>query len=55
MRPLTDAAREWVDENVELESWQWHGDAFACEPRAVSPLLEGMAEGLGVFLGAVEI
>lgn len=46
VRPLTEEARAWVDENVSLESWQWRGDAFACEPRCVAALLEGMAEEL---------
>jgi len=42
--PLTDAAREWVDDNVGLEPWQWLGPAFACEPRMVESLVEGMAD-----------
>jgi hypothetical protein len=42
VRPLSDAARGWVSENVELEGWQWHGDAFACEPRAFGPMVERM-------------
>ena len=42
--PLTVSAREWVEENAGLESWQWMGGAFACEPRMVEGLVEGMRE-----------
>ena len=31
--PMTSEANDWVDENVQLESWQWLGCSFACEPR----------------------
>jgi hypothetical protein len=42
--PMNRGAREWVDENVYLESWQWLGGGFACEPRMVGDLLAGIAE-----------
>ena len=52
VRPTSDAAKEWVDENVQLESWQWHGGAFACDPRMVMDLVDGMADaGLEVSDG----
>ena len=41
---LTDTAREWVDENVGLESWQWLGRAFAVEHRFAEDLAGGMQE-----------
>ena len=48
-RVLTDTAREWVKENVGLESWQWHGNAFAVEHRFAEDLAEGMqGDGLNV-------
>lgn len=40
--PLTDFARQWVDENLALESWQWFGDGFAVEHRYADPLRQGM-------------
>jgi hypothetical protein len=47
--PLSDAAREWLNENVQAESWQWVGDTLGVEPRYAGPLLEGMqAAGLTV-------
>lgn len=51
-QPITDEAREWVDENVGLEPWQWMGPAFAVEHRFVGDLIEGMeADGLVVVWG----
>lgn len=45
----TEAASAWVEENVELEPWQWVGQAFAVEPRMLDQLLEGaVADGLTV-------
>lgn len=41
--PLTPAAKDWVEENLALESWQWLGGGFACEPRYAGDLAEGMA------------
>ncbi len=45
VEPLTEAAKEWVRENVPLESWQWLGSRFCCEPRMVKNLMNGMVEG----------
>ena len=42
--PMTPEANQWVDENVPLESWQWLGCSFACEPRCLDHLVEGMRE-----------
>lgn len=48
--PLTPAATTWIDDNVELESWQWLGGAsFNVDWRYADPLIEGMAaDGLRV-------
>ena len=46
LRPLSDEARLWIDENVQTEGWQWFGDAFAVEPRYVEPLVRGLLESL---------
>ena len=48
-QPVSAAAKEWVDEHVQLEGWQWMGPAFAVDPRYVDGLVEGMAgDGLEV-------
>lgn len=48
---LTDAAKEWVNENVHLEDWQMFGAGvtFACEPRYVDNLIDGM-QGAGLVV-----
>jgi hypothetical protein len=47
--PLSPSAREWVDENVSLESWQWVGGSFACDPRYVDDLVAGITgDGLTI-------
>ncbi len=48
VRPVTDAGREWIDENVDSEA-QWFGGALAVEPRYVQAIVEGMQlDGLEV-------
>jgi hypothetical protein len=47
--PKSPFAKEWVDENVCLEDWQWIGPGFVCEPRYVENLVAGMiGDGLEV-------
>lgn len=49
-RPLTDAGREWLNENVAAESWQWFGGALAVEHRYAGDLAQGAQEaGLRVI------
>jgi hypothetical protein len=43
-RLLTKAAREWVDENVATEGWEFMGNGLAVEHRMAAPLVEGMLE-----------
>ena len=40
--PLTEACREWIDENVGAEGWQWFGSGLAVEPRYLDNLLAGL-------------
>ena len=52
IRPLTPGAREWIDQNVGPEPWQWMGGALACEPRYVADLVDGMiADGMEIVPG----
>ncbi len=46
--PLTDAAREFVEDKVVLEDWNcWAGGGFAVEHRFAADLVSGIeAEGL---------
>jgi hypothetical protein len=45
LTPLSDACREWVEENVAIEPWQRFGASIAVEPRYVEQLAEAMIEG----------
>ena len=41
--PLTPAARTWVDDNVQLEPWQWLSNVtFVVDRRFAQPLIEGI-------------
>ena len=42
--PLTPEARTWVDENVELEDWQWLGGGFGVDHRYAKDLADGMTQ-----------
>ena len=44
LTPLSDRCREWVEANLEIEAWQWFGNAIAVEPRYVEQLAEAMIE-----------
>jgi hypothetical protein len=47
IRPLTDIGRDWIDENVAGEGWQWLGGALCAEPRYAIDIYQGMlADGL---------
>jgi len=46
---MTDAARQWVDENVQAEAWQWLGHSLAVEHGYTRELAQGMLDaGLNV-------
>jgi hypothetical protein len=38
------AAREWVDENVYTEGWQWLGRSLGVDHRFAGQLTDGMIE-----------
>ena len=47
--PITQLAKEWVEQHLSLEGWQWLGSAFAVEHRFIANLVQGMrADGLRV-------
>ena len=45
--PVTELAKKWVNENVQVESWQWLGQGFAVDHRYAPDLLQGMEAQLG--------
>jgi hypothetical protein len=42
--PLTEACREWIEENLAIEPWQRLGPSIAVEPRYVEQLAQAMIE-----------
>ena len=47
IRPLSDEARDWLEEHVEIPDYMRLGGAVACEHSYVGPIVEGMlGEGL---------
>jgi len=52
LRPKSDAAREWIDENLQLEDWQWYEGGAAIEHGYADAIIEGMKDdGLNVVGG----
>ena len=43
-----DATRQWVEDNLDLESWQWVGaNSFAIDRRPAIQLIEALREAEG--------
>lgn len=42
--PLTSAAKEWIDENVEAEAYQWFGNSLVVDHRCAWGLGQGMKD-----------
>jgi hypothetical protein len=40
IRPLNQAACQWLDENVVSEPWQWVEGALCAEPRFARDLIQ---------------
>jgi hypothetical protein len=45
--PVSDKARQWVDENLSIEAWAWLGDSFGVEHRYAYDILEAISEEMG--------
>jgi hypothetical protein len=51
IKPVSAAARIWVDENVASEPWQWLGGALCVDARCARGLVnEIAAEGFEISL-----
>lgn len=49
IQPLTQAAKDWLQDNVESEPWQWLGSNLVVDHRFADGLLRGMTgDGLDV-------
>jgi hypothetical protein len=50
--PMSPEGKEWVEENLSLESWQWMGRSFAVEDQYADAVINSMTEdGLDVDHG----
>ncbi len=52
LRPLTDAGREWIEENINLEEAQTWGGAVVVEHRYIWDIVAG-AEMAGLLVQAL--
>jgi hypothetical protein len=43
IKPVSEAARQWVDENVVWEPWQWLGGALCVEVRCARNFVDEIA------------
>ena len=51
IKPVSEAARAWVEENVVSEPWQWLGGALCVDIRCARTLIDEMAaEGFDISL-----
>ena len=44
LTPITQAAKDWIKENVQAESWQWLGHTLVIEHRYISDIVQGMVD-----------
>ena len=42
--PVSEAARDWIDEKVHSESWQWMGGTLWIDHRYADPIIAGMID-----------
>jgi hypothetical protein len=40
LTPMTEAARDWIDENCHIESWQYMGASFAVDRRVAFDIVQ---------------
>jgi hypothetical protein len=43
IRPVSETARQWLDDNVASEPWQWLGGALCAEHRFACDLIDEIA------------
>jgi hypothetical protein len=49
LTPETQAARDWINDHVESEPYQWLGPALCIESRYIAPIVERIvSDGLEV-------
>lgn len=49
LRPMSDAAEEWLNEHLDPDNSQWFAGALVVEPRYIGDIVDGaVADGLEV-------
>ena len=49
IRPLTDEAEQWLDDNAAAEAWQWLAGSLCVDRRCAAPLIAGIeADGFEI-------
>jgi hypothetical protein len=43
-QPITAIAKEWFDENVQSERWQWLGNVLGIDHRYAEDIIAALAE-----------
>lgn len=50
IRPVSAAAREWLDANIVTEPWQWLDGAVAVDHRCARGIITALADaGFAIF------
>jgi len=44
VEPKTREAKQWVNENVDSEQWQWQGDSLAIESRCIGAIFQAIVD-----------
>ena len=44
IEPKTEQAKEWINDNVYSEPWQWLGQNLAVDHHFIDDLVQGMLE-----------
>lgn len=44
IKPLSEAAQDWLDENVQSGSWQWLGGTLWIDHRYADAIITGMID-----------
>jgi len=42
--PISERAKQWFDENVQSESWQWLGSSLVVDHRWAADLIRGIID-----------
>jgi hypothetical protein len=42
--PMSAEAKDWFEENVETETWQWLGESLAVDSRMAMAIIDGLDE-----------